>query len=91
MIFRFTNVVTAVTNMGNKDLDKKQLKISSSAGTNTDSIEAAQDDDCIKMTLTEYQSLILGSKPSKIILNFDKNEFLAWKLDWMKFKWIYKP
>ena len=57
-VFRFTNIATADTNMGNKDLDKKQLRISSS-GTDMDSIEAAQDGDYIKMTLTEYQSLIL--------------------------------
>ena len=57
-VFRFTNIATAVTNMGNKDLDKKQLRISSS-GTDMDSIEAAQDGDYVKMTLTEYQSLIL--------------------------------
>ena len=44
--------------MGNKDLDKKQLRISS-CGTDTDSIEAAQDGNYIKMTLTEHQSLIL--------------------------------
>ena len=46
--------------MGNKDLDKKQLRISSS-GTDTDSIEAAQDGDYqyIKMMLIEYHSLIL--------------------------------
>ena len=44
--------------MGNKDLDKKQLRISSS-GTDMDSIESAQDGDYIKMTLTDYQSLIL--------------------------------
>ena len=44
--------------MGNKDLDKKRLRISSS-GTDMDSIEAAQDGDYIKMMLTEYQSLIL--------------------------------
>ena len=46
--------------MGNKDLDKKQLRISS-CGTDTDSIEAAQDGDYryIKMMLKEYHSLIL--------------------------------
>ena len=44
--------------MGTKDLDKKQLTISS-CGTDTDSIEAAQDGNYIKMTLTEHQSLIL--------------------------------
>ena len=46
--------------MGNKDLDKKQLRISSS-GTDTDSIEAAQDGDYqyIKMMLIECHSLIL--------------------------------
>ena len=44
--------------MGNKDLDKKRLRISSS-GTDMDFIEAAQDGDHIKMMLTEYQSLIL--------------------------------
>jgi len=57
-VFPFTNIATAVTNMGNKDLDKKQLRISSS-GTDMDSIEAAQDGDYLKMMLTEYQSLIL--------------------------------
>ena len=44
--------------MGNKDLDKKRLRISSS-GTDIDSIEAAQGGEYIKMTLTEYQSVIL--------------------------------
>ena len=44
--------------MGNKDLDKKQPRISSS-GTDTESIEAAQDGAYIKMTLTEYQSFLL--------------------------------
>ena len=53
-IFHFTNIAT----LGNKDLDKKRLRISSS-GTDMDSIEAAQDGEYIKMTLTEYQSLIL--------------------------------
>ena len=53
-IFHFTNIDT----LGNKDLDKKRLRISSS-GTDMDSIEAAQDGEYIKMTLTEYQSLIL--------------------------------
>ena len=59
-VFPFTNIATAVTNMGNKDLDKKQLRISSS-GTDTDSIEAAQDGDYqyIKMMLIEFHSLIL--------------------------------
>ena len=57
-VFRFTKIATAVTNMGNKDLDKKRLRISS-FGTHMDSIEAAQDGDYIKMMLTEYQSLIL--------------------------------
>ena len=58
-VFPFTNIATAVTNMGNKDLDKKQLRISSS-GTDTDSIEAAQDGhyQYIKMMLKEYHSLI---------------------------------
>ena len=43
--------------MGNKDLDKKQLRISSS-GTDTECIEAAQDGDYryIKMMLKEYHS-----------------------------------
>ena len=90
-IFRFTNIATAVTNMGNKDLDKKQLRISSS-GTDMDFIESAQDGDYIKMTLTDYQSLILRSTAIKelIELKFEK-KFLAWKLDWMKLKWKYKP
>ena len=44
--------------MGNKDLDKKRPRISSS-GTDTESIEAAQDGAYIKMTLTEYQSFLL--------------------------------
>ena len=44
--------------MGNKDLDKKQPRISSS-GTDTESIEAAQDGAYIKMTLSEYQSFLL--------------------------------
>ena len=80
-IFHFTNIATAVTNMGNKDLDKKQLRISSS-GTDMDSIESAQDGDYIKMTLTDYQSLILRSTAIKelIELKFEK-KFLAWKLD----------
>ena len=53
-IFHFTNIAT----LRNKDLDKKRLRISSS-GTDMDSIEAAQDGEYIKMTLTEYQSVIL--------------------------------
>ena len=44
--------------MGNKDLDKKRPRISSS-GTDTESIEAAQDGAYIKMTLTECQSFLL--------------------------------
>ena len=44
--------------MGNKDLDKKRPRISSS-GTDTESIEAAQDGAYIKMTLKEYQSFLL--------------------------------
>ena len=44
--------------MGNKDLDKKRPRISSS-GTDTESIEAAQDGAYIKMTLTEYRSFLL--------------------------------
>ena len=51
-------------NIGNKDLDKKQLRISSS-GTDMDSIESAQDGDYIKMRLTDYQSLILRSTAIK--------------------------
>ena len=47
--------------MGNKDLDKKRPRISSS-GTDTESIEAAQDGAYIKMTLTEYQSFLLRLK-----------------------------
>ena len=39
--------------MGNKDLDKKRPRISSS-GTDIESIEAAQDGAYINMTLTEY-------------------------------------
>ena len=44
--------------MGNKDLDKKRPRISSS-GTYTESIEAGQDGAYIKMTVTEYQSFLL--------------------------------
>ena len=41
----------------------------------------AQDGDYIKMTLTEYQSLIRRFKAiKKMILKFEK-KFLAWKLD----------
>ena len=44
--------------MGNKYLDKKRPRISSS-GTDTESIGAAQDGAYINMTLTEYQSFLL--------------------------------
>lgn len=44
--------------MGNKDLDKKRPRISSS-GTDIESSEAVQDGAFIKMTLGEYQDLIL--------------------------------
>ena len=49
------------------------------------SIEAAQDGDYIKMTLTEY--LIL--RPTAF-----KDNTKIWKeqiFSWMKFKWKYKP
>ena len=49
----FSTILTSVTGMGNKDLDKKRPRISSS-GTDTESIEAAQDGAYINMTLTEY-------------------------------------
>ena len=51
-------IVLAATNMGNNDLDKKGPRISS-PGTDTESIEAAQDGAYIKMMLTEYKSFLL--------------------------------
>ena len=68
--------LTAVTSMGNKDLDKKWLRISSSS-TDTNSIEAAQDGDYIKMTLTEYLILRPTAFKDTVILKFEKNKFLA--------------
>ena len=83
-LFRFTNIATTVTSMGNKDLDKKWLMISSSS-PDTNSIEAAQDGNYIKMTLTEYLILRLTAiKDSTKI--WEKQIF-----SWVNFKWKYKP
>ena len=90
MIFRFINDATAVMNMGNKDLDKKQLRISSS-GTDTDSIEADQDDNYIKMTLTEYQSFILRLTAIKDNTKFWEEWIFSLEARLNKFKWIFKP
>ena len=84
-LFRFANIATDSSyEHGKQRFRKKWLRISSSS-TDTNSIEAAQDGDYIKMTLTEY--LIL--RPTAF-----KDNTKIWEeqiFSWMKFKWKYKP